>query len=59
MVDLALKDETLANADKRFGAGLTVKSIFDVKTGSYIVRLVVRDSEGQMMAAENGAVEIP
>ncbi len=59
VVDLALKDETLTNADKRFGAGLSVKSTFDVKSGSYIVRLVVRDSEGQMMAAENGAVEIP
>ena len=42
-----------------FGAGITVKSSFDVKSGSYVVRLVVRDSEGQMMAAENGAVEIP
>jgi hypothetical protein len=36
-----------------------VKSSFDVKPGSYMVRLVVRDTEGQMMAAANGAVDIP
>jgi hypothetical protein len=59
VLELRLKDETLANFEKRFGAGITVKSSFDVKSGSYVVRLVVRDSEGQMMAAENGAVEIP
>jgi hypothetical protein len=29
-----------------------------VKPGSYLVRLVVRDAEGQL-AATNGAVEIP
>jgi hypothetical protein len=51
-----LKDATLEN---KLGSGITVKSTFDVKRGSYVVRLVVRDSEGQMMAAENGAVEIP
>ena len=59
VLELRLKDETLANFEKRFGAGITIKSTFDVKPGSYVVRLVVRDSEGQMMAAENGAVEIP
>lgn len=55
-IDLRLLDETVA---KRLGSGVTVKTSFDVKSGSYVVRLVVRDSEGQMMAAENGAVEIP
>ena len=55
-IELRLKDETL---EKKLGSGITVKSTFDVKRGSYVVRLVVRDSEGQMMAAENGAVEIP
>ena len=55
-VELRLKDDTL---EKKLGAGITVKSTFDVKRGSYVVRLVVRDSEGQTMAAENGAVEIP
>jgi len=31
----------------------------DVKPGVYTVRLVVRDAEGQMLSAKNGAVEIP
>jgi len=52
---LHLKDDTLAN---RMGPGLSVKSNFDIKPGSYLVRLVARDAEGQI-AAENGAVQIP
>lgn len=40
-------------------SGLTLKSSYDVKPGSYMVRLVVRDSEGSQMAAHNGAVVIP
>jgi VWFA-related protein len=49
------KDETLEHGVDR---GLTLKTSFDVKPGSYLVRLVVRDAEGQMMSAENGTVEI-
>jgi len=55
-IDLHLKDETLAH---RLAAGMTVKTPFDVAPGGYFVRLVVRDAEGQKMAALNGAVEIP
>jgi len=55
-VDMRLKDATLAS---RLNAGITVKSGFDVMPGSYFVRVVVRDAEGQKMAALNGAVEIP
>jgi VWFA-related protein len=55
ILDMHLKDETLAN---KLGSGITVKSSFDVKPGSYLVRLVVRDAEGQLSAA-NGAIEIP
>jgi VWFA-related protein len=55
VLDMHLKDETLAN---KLGSGITVKSSFDVKPGSYLVRLVVRDAEGQLSAA-NGAIEIP
>jgi VWFA-related protein len=39
--------------------GLLVKSSFEVKPGKYMVRQVVRDSEGAQMAARNGAVVIP
>jgi VWFA-related protein len=55
-LDMRLKDETL---EKKAGAGVTVRTSFDVKPGSYLVRLVVRDDEGQLMSTENGAVEIP
>lgn len=55
-LDMHLKDETLT---RRLASGITVKTGFDVTPGSYFVRLVVRDTEGQKMAAINGAVEIP
>jgi VWFA-related protein len=55
-IEFRLKDATL---ESRMGQGVTVRSSFDVKPGTYLVRLVVRDSEGQMMSAANGAVEIP
>lgn len=54
-VTMHWKDETL---DRKLSPGITLKSSFDVKPGSYLVRLVVRDSEGQLMSAENGTVEI-
>lgn len=55
-VDMHLKDSTLAN---QVNSGITVRTPFDVTPGSYFVRIVVRDAEGQKMAARNGAVEIP
>jgi VWFA-related protein len=56
VLELRLKDETLAS---RLGQGITVRSTFDIAPGTYLVRLVVRDAEGQLMSATNGAVEIP
>jgi VWFA-related protein len=56
IVELRLLDATL---ESRLEQGLTVKTTFDVTPGNYVVRLVVRDAEGRMMAAENGAIEIP
>ena len=50
------KDATL---ESKLGSGITLKTNFEVKPGSYLVRLVVRDTEGQLMSAENGAIEIP
>jgi hypothetical protein len=55
-IEFHLKDDTLEN---RLGQGITVRTSFDIKPGTYMVRLVVRDSEGQQMSAANGAVEIP
>ena len=56
IVDFRLLEATL---EKRLDHGITIKTSFDVKAGSYVIRLVARDSEGQMMASENSAVEIP
>ena len=55
-VQMRLKDATYERLTR---TGLTVKSSFAVKPGRYLVRQVVRDSEGSQMAARNGAVEIP
>jgi len=56
IVDLKLRDQTL-NALP--ASGITVKTNLDVASGDYIVRLVVRDSEGKIMSALNGSVVIP
>jgi len=56
VVDMKLLDTTY---DRLSHSGFTVKSSFDVKPGTYLVRLVVRDAEGAQMAARNGAVVIP
>jgi len=56
ILEMKLRDATLQRLDR---SGITVKSSFDVKPGNYLVRLVVRDKEGELMAARNGAVVIP
>jgi VWFA-related protein len=56
ILEMRLKDETL---EHKLGSGITMRTSFDVKPGSYLVRLVVRDAEDRMMSAKSGAVEIP
>jgi VWFA-related protein len=56
IVEMKLFDKTV---DRLSHSGFTLKSSFDVKPGTYLVRLVVRDAEGAQMAARNGAVSIP
>lgn len=56
LLEMRLKDETLV---QRADSGFTIRTTFDVKPGGYLVRLVVRDAEGQQMSAQNGSVEIP
>lgn len=56
IIDMKLRDTTYERLSR---SGFTVKSSFDVKPGTYLVRLVVRDAEGSQMAARNGAVVIP
>jgi hypothetical protein len=55
-VDLHVLDELF---EARLAAGLAAKTSFDVASGKYILRLVVRDSEGQSMSARNSVVDIP
>jgi hypothetical protein len=55
-VEMHLKEETL---EKKLDNGITVRTAFNVKPGTYVVRLVVRDSEAQQISAQNGAVDIP
>jgi len=56
IIEMKLRDATY---EKLIRSGFVVKSSFDVKPGNYLVRLVVRDSEGAQLAARNGAVAIP
>jgi hypothetical protein len=55
IIDLRLRQQTL---EKVLGTGMDVKETFDIAPGRYVVRVVVRDSEGQAMAARNGTVDI-
>jgi VWFA-related protein len=54
-IELKLKDTTL---NARPALPFTLKIPFQVKVGSYVVRVVARDTEGHMLAADNGVVEI-
>lgn len=56
IVQMKLLDPTY---DRLIRSGLNLKTSFDVKPGTYLVRQVVRDSEGSQLAARNGAVVIP
>ena len=56
VMELRLKDETLTHL---MTTGMSVRTNFSLNPGTYMVRLVVRDAEGQLMSAANGAVAIP
>ncbi len=55
-IDLKLSDGTLKQWSR---TGATTELKFDVKPGSYIVRLVVRDANASALSAENGTVQVP
>jgi len=55
-VEMKLRDETLAKLER---TGVNIRTNFDVKPGTYLVRLVARDSEAALLTAANGMVEIP
>jgi VWFA-related protein len=56
IIELRLKEATLQRVNR---AGFSVKSSFDLQPGTFLVRVVVRDSEGSQMAAMNRGVVIP
>jgi VWFA-related protein len=56
IVEMQLRDTTRERLNR---SGLRVKSTFDVQPGTFLVRIVVRDSEGAQMAAMNRGVVIP
>jgi VWFA-related protein len=55
VVEMRLRDETMR---KGLASGISVRNTFQVAPGTYFVRLVVRDAEGQTMAAHGATVEI-
>ena len=56
VVEMKLRDTTLERLSR---PGIMVKSSFDVKPGTYMVRLVVRDSEAELLGARTSAMKIP
>ena len=56
VLEMRLRDATY---ERLSHTGLVMKSSFELKPGKYMVRQVIRDSEGAQMAAKNGAVVIP
>lgn len=55
-ITLQLRDTTLATLNK---TGIRVKLNFDTQPGTYMVRVVVRDSEGAQLGATSQGVVIP
>jgi VWFA-related protein len=55
VIDLSLREQTLA---RLLASGMPVEETFNLPPGRYVVRVVVRDSEGAAMAARNGTVNI-
>jgi VWFA-related protein len=55
-VEFRLLDSTLARLTQ---TGITLKTEFDLKPGTYMVRQIVRDSEAGRLSGLNSTVEIP
>jgi len=56
IIEMRLRDATLERLNR---SGVSVKTSFDVQPGTFLIRVVVRDSEGAQMAAVNRGVVIP
>jgi VWFA-related protein len=55
-LEMRLRDSTLARLSP---SGITMKTSFDVKPGTYLVRQVVRDVEGAQLSGISRSVQIP
>ncbi|HEV2351959.1 MAG TPA: VWA domain-containing protein [Terriglobia bacterium] len=55
-LEMRLRDATLTRLSP---SGITMKTSFDVKPGTYMVRQVVRDGEGAQLSGISRAVQIP
>ncbi len=55
-VQLRLRDSSL---ERYLQTGITMRALFDVKPGTYLVRAIVRDSESGQISGLNRTVEIP
>jgi VWFA-related protein len=55
-LEMRLRDVTLQT---KVGSGVTIRHSFDVKLGGYVIRVVLRDAQGQLLAANNDSVVIP
>ncbi|MGA3326686.1 MAG: VWA domain-containing protein [Terriglobia bacterium] len=55
-VQLRLLDNSL---ERYLQTGITMRTLFDVKPGTYLVRAIVRDSESGQISGLNRTVEIP
>jgi VWFA-related protein len=56
LVELRLLDQTVAGLPQK--PPVVISTDFDVKPGSYLVRLVVRDAEERQVTAENAGVRV-
>jgi VWFA-related protein len=56
VIEFHLRDATLAKLTR---TGITLKTEFDLKPGTYQVRQIVRDSEAGQLSGLNRTVEIP
>jgi VWFA-related protein len=55
-LDMRLRDSTLETWRK---SGVSMKTDFNVRPGKYLVRVVVRDAGGQLIAGRSTGVDIP
>jgi VWFA-related protein len=56
VVELRLRDQSLQVLER---SGISVEQSFSVPPGRYIVRVVLKDSEGHTTAARNTGIEVP